>query len=145
MAGASVIVRRKGLAPERANGADHADAQGRYRSPALVTGDYTVEAWPSGSSSNLIRVMFGGRVCTLSGCPMAEGEPVRVTEPGQTSPIDLALPLGGDISGIVTDAVSGEPLGHVLVTADSGSFSQRAVSTLDGKYSIRGWSRGCTP
>jgi len=136
VAGASVIVRRNDLGPTARTAPTKADAQGRYRSPALVTGEYTVEAWPPGDSSNLIRVMFGGRVCTYYGCPLAEGEAVRVTEPNQISPIDLALPVGGSISGSLTDAVSRQPVGYVLVTATSESFTARTVSTLDGKYTI---------
>ena len=136
VAGASVIVRRKGATPGERTAPTKADAQGRYRSPALVTGEYTVEAWPPGDSSNLIRVMFGGRVCTYYGCPWSEAESVRVTEPGQTSSIDLVLPLGGSISGIVTASASGQPLGHVLVTAEGESFSARTVSTADGKFTI---------
>jgi hypothetical protein len=138
VAGASVIVRRKDLGPAARTAPTTTDAEGRYRSPALVTGDYTVEAWPPASRnpSNLIRVMFGGRVCAYYGCPLEAGEGVHVAEPNQTSPVDLALPLGGSISGTLTDAVSGQPVGYARVTATSESFQARTVSTLDGKYSI---------
>jgi hypothetical protein len=142
VAGASVIVRRKDLGPVAKTAPTTTDAQGRYRSPALVTGEYTVEAWPPGSEPNLIRVMFGGRVCTYYGCPLAEGVAVRVAEPIQTSSIDLALPLGGSISGALTEPVSGQPVGYARVTATSESFAARTVSTLDGKYTINALATG---
>ena len=75
-------------------------------------------------------------MCTYYGCPLAEGAAVRVTEPGQTSRIDLTLPLGGSISGTLTDAVTHEPVGYALVTATAETFSARTVSTPDGKYTV---------
>ena len=137
IAGASVIVRRKDAPPGERTAPTTTDARGRYRSPALVSGEYTVEAWPPGRSSNLISVMFGGRACTYYGCPLAEGQTVRVTEPVQTSRIDLTLPQGGSISGTLTDAVSHEPVGYALVTATGETFSARAVSKPDGTYTVQ--------
>ena len=142
VAGASVIVRRKGAQPGERTAPASTDAQGRYRSPALVTGEYTIEAWPPGKTSNLIRVMHGGRVCSYYGCDLTQASPVRVSEPAQTSSIDLALPEGGSISGTLTDAVSGQPIGYAEVTAISDTFRGRTVSTPDGKYTVGGLVTG---
>jgi len=133
--GATVIIRR-GADPTVPAVPVRTDDRGRYRSPELAPGEYSVEAGPPPSSRELITLLYAGRPCSYVGCPLAEGVKVQVTAARETTSIDFALPVGGSVSGTISDKVTGEPLSYVRVMAVSGSFRAPAVSGPDGRYRI---------
>jgi 5-hydroxyisourate hydrolase-like protein (transthyretin family) len=95
------------------------DGEGRAAFDGLPDGAYSVDARSSGSE--------GGRASRT------------IAISGDTS-IEIAL-NGGSISGVVTDAASGEPLVDASVSAETGQESSnwsvpRAKTDSQGRYSI---------
>lgn len=110
------------------------DSNGNYTLSGLApSASYRIAFYPA-SGSPLAAEFYS------SGSTLQAATPVAVTE-GQTVPnIDETLGEGGSISGVVTDAATGYPLGgdDVTLTDDSGNqvYSQRyGMSTQpDGSY-----------
>jgi hypothetical protein len=89
----------------------------------------------------LIHVLFEGQLCPYTGCALSQATPVQVVDRRETT-VDVSVPVGGSINGMVTDAVTLEPLAHVLITARSPSFQARAVSGAGGLYRINALPSG---
>jgi 5-hydroxyisourate hydrolase-like protein (transthyretin family) len=111
------------------------DAAGRYTLSNLsASASYRVEFFPAGNS-RLESAFYQG------GATLQSATPVAVTVGQSTPNINETLGEGGSISGVVTDAVTGYPLGgaRILLTDDAGNsiFAVSGYSTLsDGSYSF---------
>ena len=78
-------------------------------------------------------------------CDVTTGTPVTVTAGSTTSGIDFALVRGGNISGTVTDDVTGAPLedASILIYDSSGKIVGFGLSDTSGNYStIRALATG---
>ena len=111
------------------------DSSGHYTLIGLAqSASYRVEFYPPQNSS-LAAEFYP------SGATLQAATPVAVTV-GQTTPnIDETLGQGGSISGVVTDAATGYPLGgeSVKLTDDAGRqvYSAQYTTTLsDGRYDV---------
>jgi hypothetical protein len=93
-------------------------------------GTYSVEGLPAGSYQ--VEANAG---CGNNGnyAPASYPVPVRVVNGKVASSINLYLEPGGTLSGTVTDAATGKPLGGVCVSDDNGDFG---VTSAAGAYSI---------
>lgn len=110
-------------------------------------GAYVMEGLPTGRYA-----LSFGTGCGNNGNLLYKNypRPVRVRAGRKTSHIDAYLQPGGTISGIITSAADGKPLGGVCVsigtigggtsTAKNGSFSVEQVPP--GRYTVR-FAGGC--
>jgi 5-hydroxyisourate hydrolase-like protein (transthyretin family) len=109
---------------------------GNYTLTGLTqSASYRVEFYPA-SGSSLAAAVY------KTGATLETATPVAVTEGQTTTGIDETLGAGGSISGTVTDAATGYPIGSVFVqlTDDNGNLlfgnqSGRNTET-DGSYSF---------
>ncbi len=112
------------------------DSQGNYTLPGLSpSASYRVEFSPA-SGSPLATEFYP------SGATLEAATPVSVTV-GQTTPnIDETLGEGGSISGVVTDAATGYPIGgvRVTITDDAGEAIYAnefgPYTDQDGSYDV---------
>ena len=112
------------------------DSQGNYTLPGLSpSASYRVEFSPA-SGSPLASEFYS------SGATLEAATPVSVTV-GQTTPnIDETLGEGGSISGVVTDAATGYPIGgvRVTITDDAGEAVYAnefgPYTDQDGSYDV---------
>jgi carboxypeptidase family protein len=111
------------------------DAGGHYTLKGLTTSaDYRVEFYPA-QNSPLAAQFYP------SGVTLQAATPVQVTLGQTTANIDETLGQGGSISGAVTDAATGYPLGgtSIVLTDDAGHQVYSALSPItqpDGSYVI---------
>ncbi len=92
------------------------DSSGKYTLSGLApSASYRVEFYPS-ARSPLAAAFY------KTGATLAGATPVPVTEGQTTTGIDETLGAGGSISGAVTDAATGYPIGstYVQITDDNG-------------------------
>ena len=94
-------------------------------------GSYFIGGLPSGSYS----VCFNAR--TSGYIQQCFADPVQVTSPQTTTGIDMALAMGGSISGTVSDGSTG--LSDVAVSALGGGWG---VTNVWGEYIMRGLPSG---
>jgi alpha-tubulin suppressor-like RCC1 family protein len=113
------------------------DAEGKYIIPNLPIGVYDVEFWPRYSGSGYVFEYYENALS------WSHAKPVEVTE-SLTEGVDAELTDGGEISGKVTAASDGEPLGNVLVCAEDidQEFEECAYTGVDGTYRIQGLVKG---
>ena len=109
------------------------DANGHYtNSFGFPTGDYFLRTW---NDDGYIDELYDDMLC-VGGCTVTEGSAVGVTSGSTTSGIDIALVLGGSISGTVTVDGSGAPLdtGYVRIYDGSGNSLLSAYPNSSGSY-----------
>ncbi|HEX9731429.1 MAG TPA: carboxypeptidase regulatory-like domain-containing protein [Thermoanaerobaculia bacterium] len=117
-----------------------ANGSGQYSVAGLAGGTYFVTSSKSGYSPQL----FDGLPCA-GDCDKTAGTPVNVSHNDATSGIDFALERPGAISGTVTSASTGDPIGdaRVEVWDAAGSFVDYDYSYYqDGTYVIGGLPAG---
>ena len=106
-------------------GSANTDNNGHYRIKGLASGPYSVSFQPG---------------CDNNANYVGENYPsnVKVTEGATTSGINGSLPPGATISGTVTSATTGKPLGGICVEINSTDFGIEgfSVSAKDGTYSV---------
>ena len=103
------------------------DANGNYAIRNLPPDNYRVEVNQNGYSLEYYNNIYDWYDATL----------VTVLEGQNTKGIDIALDPASSISGIVTDASTGEPLAGVTVRARSGPDGGRSTQTdANGSYTI---------
>jgi len=117
------------------------DFDGYYTLHGLPTGDYRVRACSSCVGMNYIDEYYDGTYL------QDEATPVHVDAPGDTSPIDFTLEVGGSISGNVsdgTDPVEGARVEVFDYESISGWWvGYGGVQTgADGSYKIGGLPTG---
>jgi hypothetical protein len=114
------------------------DANGKYTATELAPGSYKVEFFPE-FETNFVPQFY------KEAKSFGTASSVEVKEGVTTENINAALQEGGEISGTVTDAATHAPLGEVCVFANNSvfeRFGQEAVTTANGKYTIRGLEQG---
>ena len=98
------------------------DASGNYLASGLATGTYTAYTINSLGYEN---ELFNGIPCGPYGCYSGNGTPIAVTDGAVTPGVNFALEPFGSLSGTVTDATSGLPIGNVEVDLyDATGYSQ---------------------
>jgi len=104
---------------------------GTYTVSNLAAGDYIVFA---NSLGDYVGQYYNGVLDSGSATV------VTVPDVGTVSPIDFSLPVGGIISGTVTDSSNGLPIGGVLVEVNDpvNMLYGSAITLADGSYSITG-------
>jgi hypothetical protein len=123
------------------------NASGQYVSQSgLPTGKYTVLASAPNGSADLASRLYKAIDCLASypysaDCAPGSGDAVPVTSPNTTSGIDFALPVGGAISGTVTDAGTGVVIPWLSVSASvanaaGGQTIRTTNTTTDGTFTM---------
>ena len=119
-------------------GSATSDGTGRYTVTGLMDGDYLVRtdsSWPA-----YLDEVYPGVSCVPS-CPWPSGTPVQVVSENTTGNIDFPLSRAGRITGRVTDATTGQPLGGISLRAEIPATWQQswsAQSDANGHYEIGG-------
>ena len=105
-------------------------ANGAYQVMGLGTGDYQVQFQPGcGSRGNYVGSGYPGQV--------------RAADGKTTGGIDGYLPAGATITGTVTAAATGQPVGRFCVlVSDSQGDAGAAVTSAAGTYRVTGLVRG---
>lgn len=107
----------------------------------LVGGIGTETCWVyTDVESGWVNAAWQGWACPGGGCSYnSTGDPVAVTDGAATSGIDLALSRTGAVSGAVTAAGTGQPLGGAQVTLNNASGYGHRVAYTDAAGR---WSKG---
>jgi hypothetical protein len=116
---------------------DGLDSLGQYRIERLPPGTYYVATKNATVHADEV---WDDVPCPPGGCAMTVGTPVTASLDSTTTGIDFALELGGVVTGIVTNAVGGEPLDgvdvrlydHLGVSIDSVSTDSSGVWRIEG-------------
>jgi hypothetical protein len=104
-------------------------------------GNYTISGLPGGTywaftaaNTGFINQLYDGLACPA--CDINGGTPIAVTVGVATPGINFALVRGGGISGTVTDAGSGVPIGavNVIVFNAGGALMLRTTTSANGEY-----------
>jgi hypothetical protein len=113
------------------------DTEGRYIIPNLPIGVYDIEFWPRYSGSGYVFEYYENALS------WSHAKSVEVME-GLAEGVDAELTDGGEISGKVTAASDGEPLGNVLVCAEDidQEFEECENTSAGGTYRIQGLVEG---
>ncbi len=113
------------------------DAEGGYIIANLPVGVYHVEFWPRYSGAGYVFEYYKNALS------WSHAKPVEVTE-ALAKGVNAELTDGGEISGKVTAASDGEPLGDVLVCAEdvNQEFEECEYTSEDGTYRIQGLVKG---
>ncbi|MFP4437592.1 MAG: carboxypeptidase regulatory-like domain-containing protein [Chloroflexaceae bacterium] len=107
------------------------DEDGRYITPGLPSGDYWIWFFTRSNDINYIGELYADATV------LNDADPVSVTAPTITRNIDGSLAPAGSITGVVTDAGTGEPLVSISVEAEC-ERPDGAVVVLDGETNARG-------
>ncbi|MDJ0853451.1 MAG: CapA family protein [Myxococcota bacterium] len=109
------------------------DADGQYAVGALPPGDYFVRTDPKlGDGQYFVRTFFE------SASSLGDATAVEVGATDATG-IDIDMPAGGSIAGLVTEAGTGQPLEDIDIDVFETGGRQLAVdaeSSADGSYEI---------
>ena len=124
------------------------NAAGLYQSTGLPNGQYFVKTANRSSSGvgsafnfPFIDELYGNFPCPF-GCAITTGTAVTITNSSATG-IDIALSLGGQITGTVTDATNGESVnGQVQIFRANGQFATAATTDGSGVYFSNGLPDG---
>ncbi len=109
-------------------------ADGSYAFSGLRGGNYTVGFSTQAPTRGYVDQLYSGKATHKT------ADPVAVTVGQTTAGIDAAMQTGGTIAGVVTDAVTHEPIEGVSVCAD---FHGSCVTTdAAGVYEIQGLPTG---
>lgn len=115
------------------------NASGQYTIAVLVPGAYKVEFSPTPESGLNFVTQYYSNKASLAGA-----NEIVVTQGGTTGKINAELRVGGEISGIVTDAWTHAPVSRVYVVAVGlgGGFAGVADTNASGEYTIPGLANG---
>lgn len=126
-------------------GSARTDGSGVYTVDGLATGSYRAVTFSAYSGGSYLDELWGDMPCARAACDVTSGTPILVTEPSTTSGIDFALLPGGSISGTVTLAGAGTPIGNVEVDIydSAGSWLADAYTLgTNGTYTAVGLAAG---
>lgn len=110
------------------------DAQGNYNTHVgLAAGNYFVKSL---NQTGYIDEIYNNVPCIASLCDVSQGTPVPANAGDQIGNVNFDLDAGGTISGKITDAEKGLPLGDVVVflATTTGSIQTFGVSDSCGNY-----------
>ncbi|MEE4273255.1 MAG: carboxypeptidase-like regulatory domain-containing protein [Thermoanaerobaculales bacterium] len=119
-------------------------SSGVYRFSGIDDGQYYVVASRGYSSDPYLGELFDDIPCWLDppeGCVVTDGAPVSATSGSTTTGIDFSLLRAGSIQGVVTDAVTQEPVGGGVVAirvAPLDWLNQWESLGSDGAYHFDG-------
>ncbi|MEM8930307.1 MAG: carboxypeptidase-like regulatory domain-containing protein [Acidobacteriota bacterium] len=113
-----------------------ADDEGRYVSDPLEPGEYLISAF----ATSYLPTLHPDIPCP-GDCDVTDGEPVRVDLESGANRADIAMPLGGIVSGQVVDT-SGRPLAAGLGLYDAAGSFVRSASPSDGAFRMDGLAAG---
>ncbi len=114
------------------------DASGAFSSGGLLSGNYYVG---TRNALGFVDEIWNNIPCANGNCnPTAGGTLVAVTFPDTTGNIHFILQPGGRITGTVTNAVGGAPLGVFVGIHDAAGVFIGGANTDDitGEYTVRG-------
>jgi hypothetical protein len=122
------------------------DASGQRVASASTdaAGNYTTRpGLPSGS----YRIGFEGVMGFLDGyysgaASLDEATPLAVVAPELRTAIDATLSPGGSITGTITSAATGLPLGGIWVSASGEGGSDSDFTAVDGAFTLSGLGSG---
>ena len=116
------------------------NAQGEFRMSSLVPGSYKLQFYTDPSSPAYVSQWYNNQ------STFASATPVVVVAGTTTQNVNVALALGGRISGTVTAADTGLPLptgsGGIQVYDANGGFAAYGIRDALGNYSTGGLSSG---
>ncbi len=112
-------------------------ADGTYTFVGLDTGTYRIVATHFAYFDEL----YDNIPCE-GGCNVNLGAPIGVTVGADTTGIDFALDVMGSISGIVTNALTGQPVSSLVTVYDSQGDWLGSRWTNSGAYSLGGLPTG---
>jgi alpha-tubulin suppressor-like RCC1 family protein/uncharacterized surface anchored protein len=119
------------------------NASGAYTLTDLPPGTYYVLA---SDRLGYLGEMYNDRPCPGGACTVTSGTGVTVTSGQTTSGVNFALPLGGTITGRVTDAATGAPLGSssavVYIYDGDGDYVAQCNLDASGTYVKAGLETG---
>jgi len=105
------------------------DSSGVYTTgTGLPAGTYFAR---TSNSLGYVEELYNNTSCPGGACSVSSGTPVSVTLGSTTTGIDFGLVQGGRISGTVTDAATGLPMGPVTVLISSSSGTQLTSTNTD--------------
>ncbi len=119
------------------DGYDTSDGAGHWEVGGLVRGTYFVTA----ESDAYFDVLYDGLPCPYARCDPTAGTPVAVAAGAETAGIDFALTLGAVVSGVLTDAATGESLDTSVMLWDENGDPLFSTSAF-GSYEIVGLATG---
>ena len=121
----------------------YTDENGNYVTTGVPAGDWVVATVPGNGYSSVI---YDGVSCAAGCGASSTGTPVPVSAGVTTSSVDFSIGKYGQVSGIVTDSVTGEPVSGASVRAYARdreiivSYSSNAVATAttatDGSFTL---------
>ena len=122
-------------------GGDTTSGAGSWQVSGLPSGSYRVQTFGSAPHED---ELYNGMYCPGGYCDVVPGTPVAVTAPATTSGIDFVLPIGGAISGTVTQDGTSAPLQGVRVMAFdvAGKKAGSDKTAADGSYTVGGLFTG---
>ena len=115
------------------------DTTGNYSLGGLPAGNYYARTF---NSQGYVDGLYSGQACV--NCAVTTGTPIVVTAGTTTSGINFALTKGGQISGRVTDAATGNGLANVTVEVftSTGFFATNTSTDSAGNYVTNGIATG---
>lgn len=119
---------------------DLTDAAGVYEVEGLASGDYFATVESSGYGNEL----YDDLPCA-GGCDPKAGAAIQVVAPQTTPGVDFALDRLGVVTGVVTEAATGDPISgaRVKIYSPSGfSYYGSGYSDSSGVYSVGGLPDG---
>ncbi len=116
------------------------DNVGRYRFQGLASGTYYLRA----SNYSYLSQLYDGIDCADGDCDPWDGDPVAATVGQTTAGIDFSLRAFGAVTGIVTDAGTGDPVPFLEIEATHPDGIGWAYDYTDseGRYRIQGLGAG---
>ncbi len=119
------------------------DSLGGYVVGGLAAGTY----FAGTDTSQFLDELYDDLPCpggTPGGCDVTTGSPIEVVVNTVTPGIDFVLDRQGGISGVVTDAMTGDPVPSIEVNIYNASGSYRGSDYTDaaGTYSVGGLDAG---
>jgi hypothetical protein len=117
-------------------------ANGTYSITGLPAGSYTVYFDPLSSNCGAAQ-QFAPQYYNDRLAP-GDADAVDINGSATVSGINAALSAGGDIAGVVTDAVTGQPVANapVLIYTPDGTAVTGDCTAGDGSYTITGLAPG---
>jgi hypothetical protein len=126
----------------------YTDTSGVYTTASgLPSGTYRARTWTG--ASGYVDEAYNAVSCPGGSCSATSGALINVTAPSTRPGINFALERGGQISGVVTDAVTGRPLASVSLATvgvriydSSGGWLGNASTNGSGRYTSPGLPPG---
>lgn len=112
-------------------------ADGSYRFDDLLETTHYVVA----SKTPYITQYYNGVECTLCVAITTPATPIAVPASGEVANVDIALRLGGTISGVVRRATDNSPIHDFVVTLE-GPLGYARAGTINGQYTTGGLPEG---